>query len=52
MSSPDTSNTEKTPAEIELEDSLKSIRGVGEGAVGQKAPRSEPADDEPADETE
>jgi hypothetical protein len=46
MSIPDTNNTTKTPAEIELEDSLKSIRGVGENAVGQKAPQpgEEPAD--------
>ena len=43
MSSPDTNNSEKTPAEIEFEDSLKSIRGVGEGAVGQKSPQPDPA---------
>ena len=42
MSSPDTNNpdentTEKTPAQIELDDTLRSIRGVGESADGATA---------------
>ena len=49
MSSPDTNNpdentTEKTPAQIELDDTLRSIRGVGESADGATAQESTAAE--------
>jgi len=49
MSSPDTNShdtntTEKTPAQIELEDNLRSIRGVGESADGATAEESTAAE--------
>jgi hypothetical protein len=40
-----TTDREPTPADIELEDSLRSIRGVGENAGRGSAPDSDEADD-------